>query len=353
MKRNLNVAALVMFAVMIASTPVSAQSLANVAGSVSTYDTVKPAGTSGNHNVEFYYTPDGHAPTREDRWAKDGGPDFYQASNLAEITLPRYSPSNPNGKCWVVVSFFAINADEITHENITVQTADGLGMVDRREDLGGYLLDLSSLPAGRHFIDYQLKHMGGEATTQVLIFRFRRKREIDAEDGFVLNLVNPNKGYTAEHLELYKYMTNMETSDGHFIVKSATGEAPPVRILKVNDPPSQQAEASDCSYQRPEAQTGSGRVCVNFNKANGAPYMGGNPDVIVEVNGQVVSRMSSSGTDLAAFDNIPSGEVRILVEQADQQWQFAPDNYNQGYSKTLVPDGAVRFKLIQVGRGGK
>ena len=81
--------------------------------------------------------------------------------------------------------------------------------------------------------------------------------------------------------------------------------------------------------------------------------MGGNPDVIVEVNGQVVSRMSSSGTDLAAFDNIPSGEVRILVEQADQQWQFAPDNYNQGYSKTLVPDGAVRFKLIQVGRGGK
>lgn len=196
-------------ALLFGAGPVQAQappSLTSVAGSATSREYVRNAGVK-NFGCELYYTPDGSEPSAELR-QRDGA--AYGMKEGAQPAVVNRMPGDLTGKWWLVVKPKAINAGEIKSEETL---AEGESM-PYREHLGGYLLDLSRLPAGEYFISYTVRHMGGENVMQVLVFIFRSKREVTDEAGFWLTVYSPDRPYYQIEANAGAYLRSFERLDG-------------------------------------------------------------------------------------------------------------------------------------------
>lgn len=206
-----------------------------ISASVSARETVRHADQS--YSVEYYYTEDGHVPNGSDT------PFALMEHNGIQATTPNHPPNCSIGKVWVLIKVLNLNVGEVKTQKTSCSAVE----LPFCSEKGGYLLDVSRLPAGNYPIGLSVVHNGGEVTFQVLIFLFRSQREVQDQTGFWLRVYDPDRRWKPQELSMFPYMPGAEPSTGLKPFAKATGRLPELKMVQApnqNPPTPLQGEGS-------------------------------------------------------------------------------------------------------------
>ncbi len=300
--------ALLALAVMTAS-PAQANGSIFAGGNITVgmRETVRNAGVDGNFNIEVYYTPDGRVPNAEDR---QRGPAYTLEGNYLEPGVINRTPGDPVGRWWAVINWKPLNAGEIK----TIQTELEAVELPYSAELGGYLVDLSAMPAGKYFVGLSVSHLGGENVTQVLIFVFRSRRQVTDQAGFWLTVFDPERPYYEAEVAASPFMRGFEPLNGAKVFESATGEQAPLRLIPVSRETGLPAPDGTVS-------SGSGRVRLSLYQDQHLLQPGARGEFkLVAVDGSYQTPMVP--VDGNYTFHVPPGRYYVWGDQ--KAWQLPP-----------------------------
>jgi hypothetical protein len=187
-------------------------------------ETVRHADTT--EKLELYIT-DGEVPSAKTPCK------YVSRSNTYEHGVLNHVPGYPNKKVWLLVKVVALNIGELKSD----KTEMGDIQLAYSPDLGGYLLDMSLVPAGTRFIAYTVTHDGGEVTHQILLWLLRSKREVTDQAGLWINIYDPEVPYDQGDIKASPWLEGFVPTNGAAAYQAATNTTAPInRIAEVPEP---------------------------------------------------------------------------------------------------------------------
>jgi len=211
-------------------------------------------------------------------------------------------------KCYILIKPFIFNEGKIKEQSVTVADL----VFDWNETLGGYIIDTDILGEGSHGVQLSCVHRGGVTIYQILIFRFKFPYDLTDENGFVLNVTNPERKFTDQEEWVASNVSGCIRSDG----------------LDINQKPTAYPEYKDFNKLTTElpnvivvaylgknmANPAVARVQVSYGPgfAMNTPVKmteGGRAEFVVPP-GPIQIRASSTEGKVIAIGNVPS-EVRL------------------------------------------